>query len=47
MIRDAGAQVVEGPEYNAEYTPDYYAMFFEDEDGNKREVCCRTARARP
>lgn len=25
------------------YGPDYYAVFFEDPDGNKLEVCCVTA----
>ena len=47
IIREAGAKVVEGPEYNAEYTPGYYAVFFEDDDGNKWEICCRTAPVRP
>jgi catechol 2,3-dioxygenase-like lactoylglutathione lyase family enzyme len=46
IIRAAGAQVVEGPEYCFEYTPGYYAVFFEDADGNKWEVCCRVARVR-
>ena len=46
IIREAGARVIEGPEYNAEYTPGYYAVFFEDADGNKWEICCRTARVR-
>lgn len=46
IIREAGARVVEGPEYCHEYTPGYYAVFFEDGDGNKWEVCCRHARVR-
>ncbi len=46
IIREAGALAVEGPEYSAEYTPGYYAVFFEDGDGNKWEICCRTARVR-
>ena len=46
IVRGAGAQAVEGPEYSAEYTPGYYAVFFEDGDGNKWEICCRTARVR-
>jgi hypothetical protein len=25
----------------AEYSPGYYAVFFEDPDGNKLEICCR------
>jgi catechol 2,3-dioxygenase-like lactoylglutathione lyase family enzyme len=24
-----------------DYSPGYYAVFFEDPDGNKLEVCCR------
>ena len=33
-----GARMIEGPE--EAYGPDYYAVFFEDPDGNKLEVCC-------
>lgn len=32
---------IEGPELCKEYSPGYYAVFFEDPDGNKLEVCCR------
>ena len=46
VVRDAGALVVEGPEYCHDYTPGYYAVFFEDASGNKWEICCRTARVR-
>ena len=46
IVRAAGAQVVEGPEYCHEYSPGYYACFFEDRDGNKWEICCRNARTR-
>ncbi len=46
IVRDAGAQAVEGPEYCHEYTPGYYAVFFEDADGNKWEICCRNAPVR-
>jgi catechol 2,3-dioxygenase-like lactoylglutathione lyase family enzyme len=46
IIREAGAQNIEGPEYCHEYTPGYYAVFFEDADGNKWEICCRNARIR-
>jgi catechol 2,3-dioxygenase-like lactoylglutathione lyase family enzyme len=35
---DAGARNMEGPQYA--YGPRYYAVFFEDPDGNKLEVCC-------
>jgi len=40
--RDAGAGAIEGPGVVPEYTPSYYAVFFEDPDGNKLEVCCLT-----
>lgn len=46
VVRSAGALVLEGPGYCHDYTPGYYALFFEDADGNKWEVCCRTARVR-
>ncbi len=41
VAREAGAQNLEGPELCPEYTPGYYASFFEDPDGNKLEICCR------
>ena len=40
-IRRAGAKNIEGPELCVEYSPGYYAVFFEDPDGNKLEVCHR------
>ena len=46
IVLEAGARAVEGPEYCHGYTPGYYAVFFEDADGNKWEICCRTARVR-
>ena len=46
IVAEAGARAVEGPEYCHDYTPGYYAVFFEDADGNKWEICCRTARVR-
>lgn len=46
VVRAAGARVIEGPEYCHDYTPGYYAVFFEDADGNRWEVCCRTAPVR-
>ena len=46
LVRDAGALAFEGPEYCHDYTPGYYAVFFEDNDGNKWEICCRNARVR-
>jgi catechol 2,3-dioxygenase-like lactoylglutathione lyase family enzyme len=42
VVRRAGGKVLEGPELQREYTPDYYAFFWEDPDGNKLEICCRT-----
>ena len=39
VVRRAGGK---GPEVCVEYTPHYYAFFFEDPDGNKLEICCRT-----
>ena len=41
LVRDLGGGNVEGPELCAEYSPGYYACFFEDPDGNKLEICCR------
>ena len=43
VVKRAGGKVLEGPEVCVEYTPNYYAFFFEDPDGNKLEICCRTA----
>ena len=44
VVAEAGGKNVEGPMFNPEYAPGYYAMFFEDPCGNRLEVCCRTAR---
>ena len=41
LVREIGGQNFEGPEVCAEYSPGYYAFFFEDPDGNKLEICCR------
>jgi catechol 2,3-dioxygenase-like lactoylglutathione lyase family enzyme len=41
VVRKAGAKNIEGPELCLEYSPGYYAVFFEDLDGNKLEVCYR------
>lgn len=41
LVKDAGGKKLEGPEICAEYSPGYYAFFFEDPDGNKLEICCR------
>jgi len=41
LLRQIGGRKLEGPELCREYSPGYYAVFFEDPDGNKLEVCCR------
>jgi catechol 2,3-dioxygenase-like lactoylglutathione lyase family enzyme len=41
VVRQIGGGNLEGPELCTEYSPGYYAFFFEDPDGNKLEVCCR------
>jgi len=38
LLPRIGAGTIEGPD--EAYGPDYYAVFFEDPDGNKLEVCC-------
>ena len=43
VVVAAGGKNVEGPMFNPEYAPNYYAVFFEDPCGNRLEVCCRTA----
>jgi catechol 2,3-dioxygenase-like lactoylglutathione lyase family enzyme len=41
VVRQAGGKNIEGPELCVDYSPGYYAIFFEDPDGNKLEVCFR------
>jgi catechol 2,3-dioxygenase-like lactoylglutathione lyase family enzyme len=41
LVREIGGKTLEGPELCIEYTPGYYAFFFEDPDGNKLEICYR------
>jgi len=41
VIVSVGARNVEGPMPCPEYSPTYYALFFEDPCGNRLEVCCR------
>jgi catechol 2,3-dioxygenase-like lactoylglutathione lyase family enzyme len=41
VAREAGGRNLEGPQIWPEYSPGYYAFFFEDPDGNKLEICCR------
>jgi hypothetical protein len=36
--RRYGAKELEGPSFHPEYGDDYYAVFFEDADGNRYEV---------
>jgi catechol 2,3-dioxygenase-like lactoylglutathione lyase family enzyme len=43
VARSAGALAFEPPHVCEEYTPFYYATFFEDGDGNKLEICYREA----
>jgi predicted lactoylglutathione lyase len=42
IARAAGADRFEPPAVMADYTPFYYAAFFEDADGNKLELCYRS-----
>jgi predicted lactoylglutathione lyase len=42
IVRNAGAAAFEPPHVCEEYTPFYYATFFEDADGNKLEICYRS-----
>ncbi len=39
VVRDAGAGNVSGPKACPDYSPSYYAVFFEDPSGNRLEVC--------
>lgn len=41
--RAAGATAFEPPHVCEEYTPFYYATFFDDAEGNKLEICFRSA----
>jgi catechol 2,3-dioxygenase-like lactoylglutathione lyase family enzyme len=41
VAHGAGAIAFEPPHVCEEYTPFYYATFFEDPDGNKLEICYR------
>jgi predicted enzyme related to lactoylglutathione lyase len=42
VVQRAGGRNIEGPAVNPEYSEDYYAVFFEDPDGNRLEVVHRT-----
>jgi predicted lactoylglutathione lyase len=37
-VRRFGGQKLEGPSLHPEYGDDYYALFFEDGDGNRYEI---------
>lgn len=43
LLAEAGAKNIEGPLFCPEYSPTYYAVFFEDPCGNRLEVTCRIA----
>lgn len=47
VVLTAGGKNLEGPELCVDYSPGYYAVFFEDPDGNKLEVCCRESGLNP
>lgn len=44
VAQRAGALNIDGPQIWAEYSPGYYAVFFDDPSGNKLEVCFRGSR---
>ena len=39
VVRDAGAKNISGPKACPDYSPSYYAVFFEDPFGNRLEIC--------
>jgi catechol-2,3-dioxygenase len=39
VVRKSGGKEISGPEQC--YSQPYYAVFFEDPEGNRLEVCCR------
>ena len=43
VARAAGAKNFEGPAPYSPDQPNYYAVFFDDPEGNKLEVCFRCA----
>ena len=44
VVRQVGGRNMEGPELCRDYSPGYYALFFEDPSGNKLEICFRESR---
>ncbi len=43
LLTASDAKNMEGPMYCPEYSPTYYAVFFDDPCGNRLEICCRSA----
>ena len=41
LLKEIGARNISGPRECPEYTPTYYAVFFEDPFGNCLEICHR------
>jgi len=41
-LAEAGARITGGPQVFPEYSPSYYAVYFEDPSGNRFEVVHRT-----
>jgi predicted enzyme related to lactoylglutathione lyase len=41
VLAAAGAKRIQGPQDCPDYSQPYYAVFFEDPEGNRFEVCCR------
>ena len=44
VLGKTAADNIEGPMFCPEYSPTYYAVYFDDPCGNRLEVCCRTAK---
>lgn len=44
MLVRIAARNLEGPMFCPEYSPTYYAVFFDDPCGNRLEICCRYAK---
>jgi predicted lactoylglutathione lyase len=43
-LAGCAARNMEGPMFCPEYSPTYYAVFFDDPCGNRLEICCRNAK---
>jgi predicted enzyme related to lactoylglutathione lyase len=41
VVKRSGGRAIEGPQHCKSYGLPYYAVFFEDPEGNRLEVCCR------